>query len=179
MIAIGVAGGVAAGKSRLIRRIADAVPIEIISFGRYVRAEAEARGLGVERKVLQDFGAELVATLGADPFLESVLLEQMSGETASIVVFDGIRHVEIWEAVRRRFGRATLVYLSQDKSLRLERLMAREGLSRDTAVLALEHAMEVELTAVEAAADVVLRGDQGADFIEELLSAPRGPLQGA
>jgi dephospho-CoA kinase len=177
MDVIGVAGSLAAGKSTFIRTIEQEIPVQIISFGRFVKGQAQTRGLAIARKTLQDLGEELVTTWGPEAFVDKVLSEQLQS-APTLVVLDGVRHVSVWGAVCNRFGRAILVYLSQSEKLSTDRLMGRDGLTVEVAQEAIQHPMEAGLSAVEAVADVVLRGDQGIDFIKYILTRPRTPVPG-
>lgn len=129
---IAVAGGIASGKSTFIAALADAIGAQTTAFGALVREDAVKRGLDpTSREVLQDIGEKLKAELGAVEFSRRVLCRAPT--TASVIV-DGIRHVDIVDALAeaappRRFA---FVFLHADLTTRQTRASER---SRDGAQL--------------------------------------------
>ena len=54
---VGIAGAIASGKSELSRTLARELNAERVSFGDFVRREAEARGVQSTRENLQQLGS--------------------------------------------------------------------------------------------------------------------------
>lgn len=120
-VVVGVAGGIGAGKSAFVRALAERGGARVTAFGDVVREEAINRGLEVtSRDVLQALGEQLKGELGDVGFARLTLARVA---TATRVVVDGVRHVEIAEAIAlvSAPGQFFLVYLDVDDDQRRER----------------------------------------------------------
>lgn len=127
-VAIVLAGGLAAGKSTLARELrALGAAVHVFAFGRYVRDEAAARGLPLDRGSLQLLGSELVS----DPsrFVSSFLLWAGSALEGRPVVIEGLRHREVGQELRIRMPghRVVIVYLDVPGEVRRARYVKRGG----------------------------------------------------
>jgi hypothetical protein len=106
----------------LAKALASSFGWDAISFGRYVKAVAEERGLGSARPVLQDLGQGLIADAGEDRFLQIVL--EFYRPTSPVQLFDGVRHAAMIDAIRRRYDATTIICLVLDDRTRYERYAA-------------------------------------------------------
>ncbi|MGI0015006.1 MAG: ATP-binding protein, partial [Nitrososphaera sp.] len=122
---VGIAGQIGSGKTSLAMELSKRLNWKLISFGSFVRSEANRRGIKIDRVALQQLGEDLIAELGPDEFVRQVLY---SDTIHSNIVIDGIRHVEIWQAIRSITQKSILVYLDIPEEVRIARLQQRDNL---------------------------------------------------
>lgn len=146
---VGIAGRIASGKSTLARALAGKYSFKLISFGNYVRQEAQAQGLDVsDRQVLQEFGQFLVEE-SATSFVHGVF-HRASYKPEDRVVLDGVRHESVWDEIVA-FGSShrspvALIFLEMAEEERRRRLTTR-GLSLDEALAQDQHKSELDVDA--------------------------------
>ena len=120
---LALAGPPAAGKSTLARHIAQQTGARNIAFGDYVRANAAAMGLDTNRETLQRLGQALLEASGAEAFCCHVLRSAGGTPTDRPVIWDGVRHVAVLDALSALYGpELRLVYLDPPIGVRLNRL---------------------------------------------------------
>lgn len=177
-LVIGVSGGIASGKSAFIAGLAGALGATTTGFGDYVREEATRLGLDPSaREVLQGLGEQLKADLGDDAFVARVLA-RAAGDRHTIV--DGVRHVEIADAIGRVVAprRFVLVFLDADAETR----RARAEVSRPTDAGRLDslasHSTErqVQDGSIRGRADLILDATQAIDAMVAQTLERLGPL---
>lgn len=95
-----LAGQIGCGKSSLAEELVKDSRGCRVSFGRYVKQVAADRGLAADREVLQSLGEQLIASMGEAGFVDAAI-GILPGDCRRIVV-EGARHLEVWEALRRR-----------------------------------------------------------------------------
>lgn len=123
--AVAISGRIGSGKSSLARELAQGQSWDVVSFGRYVKAMAEERGVGNDRQSLQTFGQSLINAAGADLFLQQVVA--YCRPTSAVHIFDGVRHPAMIDALRRRYGTVAVVCLEANQHLRYDRYSARSN----------------------------------------------------
>lgn len=130
-VAVGFAGAIGSGKTTIATTLHQLLGGVFVSFGDYVRAEAQRCGLAESRETLQDLGESLIAERGWDGFCQDTLA-YFGWHHGNPVVIDGVRHVEVVSALRRLVspGRFALVFVTTAEGVRLDRLKT-EGLSED------------------------------------------------
>ncbi len=166
-VALGVSGRTASGKSTLIRGMQLVPWVQVISFGRYVVAQAKNQGLPIDKPTLQKLGDELVGR-DAKTFLTNAIEASGPPDTAiRVAVFDGIRHETIWSAIEDHYQIAHGIGLRCTEAICLKRLMDRDGISSEQAMAILAHPMEkaaerfVSNAAVTLCTDLLDRDDVG------------------
>lgn len=144
--AVGLAGHSGSGKSTLANGLVTQLGGSVIAFGDAVRWSAADRGLDPsDRLTLMDLGHELAMT---DPVgLCDRVLAQVEAP-ATLLIFDGIRHLRVLEELRDRFGIFHLVFLKATDELIRGRL--------DGAVDPTAHRSERDIPHLEQEADLVL-----------------------
>jgi len=150
---IGIAGQIGSGKTSLARELCSRLNWKLISFGSFVRSEAKRRGIRIDRVALQQLGEDLIAELGPDEFVRQVLF---SDKINSNMVIDGIRHVEIWQAIQVIAPKSILVFLDVPEETRIARLRQRDNLGIDSIKLAMLHPMEQNIHLLRQFSDLVL-----------------------
>lgn len=120
---IAICGHIGSGKSTLANALASTFGWDAVSFGRYVKAVADARGLGSARQTLQDLGQGLITEAGEDRFLGVML--QFYHPTSPVQLLDGVRHVAMVDAIRRHYDAVLVVCLMLDDRIRYKRYAAR------------------------------------------------------
>jgi dephospho-CoA kinase len=173
-------GPIASGKTTAARLLSERLTWPVISFGAYVRAEAQRRGIALERGQLEGLGAHLIATRGHEQFLRDVLQGQVS---AVEFVLEGVRHVDMLRAVKRLFGSATSVYLHVSADQRYQRWLQRERLTdAATARVMFDEVatgeVERHVYALELSADLVADGllptEDIAQLVLDFVASDRG-----
>lgn len=165
---VGVAGGIGSGKSELSRALARSTGGVILSFGDYIRTEAERRGVEPTRESLQQLGGHLINELGAPELVRRVLSEHSQAE---VLIVDGVRHLDVNEALKKMASQYLLVFVDVDDETRRRRLVEREGHEVDLAAID-QHSTEREVPELRKhAAAVVDGGDNAAaaKLVRELL----------
>jgi dephospho-CoA kinase len=162
-IVIAIAGRIGSGKTTLSKDLANALQCLRASFGDYVRAAVQERGLPQTRENLQVIGTQL---LTSDPtgFCSSVL-SSCGWQPGKDLVIDGLRHLITIPIIRRLVEPSAMkiVYISVPEEIRLQRLNDRgEGDAHNVARIE-SHSSEQELGPIAQMADLAVRGDSPRD----------------
>jgi dephospho-CoA kinase len=160
-------GGIASGKSTLSEAVAQTLGCPRVSFGTYIREEAKRRGLGDDRRTLQELGEQLVRE-DVDGLCAAVLA-QATWSPGSAIVIDGVRHIVVAQKLRSMAAPALfrLVYVSADGSTRASRLAAR-GEAADRLVEYEKHSTEHDIkNLLPESSDLVVDGRRGLDAVIE------------
>lgn len=120
-------GKICSGKSMYSKRLAEILDAQYIHFGSIIKKYAKRNGVECDRESLQRVGECMVDTLGSDGLMELVMSE-LDGSTRDII-FDGIRHEEVYAEIKRRFENAKLVYVEANAHSRHQRYIKREGIN--------------------------------------------------
>lgn len=158
-VVICLSGGIGSGKSEVSRQLAERLACARASFGDYVRSVARSRGIEENRECLQALGEELV-TDNLRSFCAAVL-KMANWQPRSVLVLDGIRHIEALEMVRELVSpvQVILVHLGTPDEVRAARLSRSRP--RDAAQLPAldQHPTEVQVRdRLRERADIVLDG---------------------
>ncbi len=124
-IALALAGGRGSGKTSVASRVTSRVGGNRASFGEYVRSEARRLGIEETTESLQVLGQRLVEA-GPREFAANVL--RIAGWNGKgVLIIDGLRHLEILEALRSLLSpvQLRLVLLKVDSEVRRKRLEQR------------------------------------------------------
>jgi dephospho-CoA kinase len=127
--AYSISGRIASGKSTVSRLLAERRGWDLVSFGDFVRMTARERGLSTDRRTLQELGSTLLGELGPVGILESA--RAACNARSEVQVIDGIRHVDVWNAVRGAYHATALIYLESQFPQRYHRYRNRHGLAED------------------------------------------------
>lgn len=132
---LALAGPQSSGKTTLARAVAARTGAAYVGFGELVRAEAAQRGLGGSRDELQELGQALLDKLGALLFSERTIDAAGVARGARPVVWDGVRHPEVLDALRELYAPAavTLVTLAPEEAARRRRVAASGGSAAERA----------------------------------------------
>lgn len=164
---VGIAGQIGSGKTSLAMELSKHLNWKLISFGSFVRSEANRRGMNLDRLALQQLGEGLIAELGPDEFVRQVLY---SNKIYSNMVIDGIRHGEIWQAIQSIAPRGILVYLDIPEEVRMARLQQRDNLDAESIKLAMLHPMEKNIYLLRQFSDHVLLDDSIEAMVAQVMA---------
>jgi len=119
-------GKIGSGKSSVSAAVAQVLQLPLVSFGGYVRQQAQLLELEPTRKQLQDLGESLLQA-DARGFCAAVLA-QASSQAAGLVV-DGIRHESVLQILRQLVLPEQLfhIHLTLEEEVRTERVTQRQG----------------------------------------------------
>ncbi len=176
-IILAFAGGVGSGKSTVSSAVARDLGWPRTSFGAYVRAKAQSRGLNPRaREVLQAIGEQLVKDECAT--FCSAVLSCPDWRRGQPLVVDGIRHVEVLEQIRRMVApqEVQLVFIEVTDEERAARLQDR-GLDDPAQLRSIEaHSTETQVrTVLPHMADKVVDGDRPLDeVVQDVVAWVRG-----
>jgi len=143
-VAIGLIGHARAGKTTLARAIGVRLPhARHVSFSTAIRAEATRRGVdSADRNTLIAIGQRWV---DQDPMglVRATIAEHLG---CPVLVIDGVRHVEVADALRTLLHPRPLhlAYLDAPWALLIERLVA-DGATRETAERLLGGPTEIQV----------------------------------
>jgi dephospho-CoA kinase len=160
------AGRIASGKSTIAQGVAAALCWPWVSFGEYVRAEAQRCGVDESRAMLQQVGEQLIA-VGWEPFCRAVLAQADWRPGQSLVV-DGLRHVAGLQMLRDLAAPqpVVLVLINVPESVRAARLSVR-GIETNEQQHDERHASEAQVNAIlPQIADMIIDGSRP---VEELV----------
>jgi cytidylate kinase len=164
---IGIAGQIGSGKTSLARELCKRLNAQKVSFGEFVCSEAIRRNIRPDRPALQELGEKLISELGAHNFVRQVL---DTVDVHSIMVLDGVRHIEIWQAICSIAPESILIYLDVPETTRINRLKNRDNLDDDTLGKAMSHPMEVNIPLLKNLASIVFYESPLDDMLSEVLS---------
>lgn len=158
---VGIAGQTGSGKTTLAQELKKTLQAELVSFGAFVRAQALERGLSLERSTLLELGETLIEEHGPEEFVARVVLFHLRdvflGHQPTLLVVEGIRHVEIWEAIQRQYQKTYLVYLDVPETIRVRRVQERDSIDSASAFKILHHSMEKGVRKLLSRADLVVK----------------------
>lgn len=150
--AVLLAGPMAVGKSS-IGRYLESSGFRVAAFGDVVRRRANALRLdSTDRSVLQDVGRDMHQELGAVGMTMALL--DLFPEDAELVV-DGIRHVDVLEALRAAVDLSLFVYVTATESVLKDRWLSRGGTEEGWSS-ARSHTVESQHAQLESLADLLL-----------------------
>jgi len=152
---IGIAGAIGSGKTSLTKAICGSLKAREVSFGHYVSQRVIHGGGIPSREALQEMGQRLIQELGMERFVLNVLAEA-NVKWDDLIVIEGVRHLDAWEALSRLSERRMLVYLDVEEEARLSRASIRDGISADYIECDLKHPVEAGVNALRGYADVIL-----------------------
>ncbi len=123
---VAFSGAIGTGKSNVSRKVQEILGWPRVSFGDYVRKQAHELGQDQnDRVVLQRLGQALVQR-NTREFAKNVLDQITGWETGPGILVDGLRHVEVRQALIDIVGvpNFRLVFLSLDEASRRRRAEA-------------------------------------------------------
>ncbi len=126
---LALAGPPASGKTSVARALSSSYSAPLLGFGDLVRYEASRRGLPADRDAWQALGTRLVRELVAEGMARAVL-DRAGVDLGHVpVIWDGVRHVQIDDALRGLYAPAPvlLVVLRPPERERRARLLAEAG----------------------------------------------------
>lgn len=157
-----LSGRIGSGKTSVSLALAKKRQAAVASFGAYIRSVASARGLDADRReVLQNLGAELIADHGHEGLCRAALsAAKWQGDRELIV--DGIRHVQIFEAIKRITAPSMtlLVHLQLESDGELGVRAERRGIEAEARARLEQHSTERDvIAALPSVADLVLSAE--------------------
>lgn len=115
-LVLALSGRTAAGKSSISKILAEDFVWPLASFGGFVRAEAEDRGLPSDRGTLQWLGESLISELGWREFCLAVLASGGIDAPVPPCIVEGVRHLDTVASLRAIFAPARVVHVHLDVS---------------------------------------------------------------
>jgi dephospho-CoA kinase len=176
-VVVGIAGGIGAGKTAVVQELADQIGAVTAGFGDFVRAEAARQGTEPTRDNLQALGERLKAERGDDEFTRAVIGDIAPDVTA---IVDGVRHVEIADAIQRLVAPRPffLVFLDVSDDIRASRTRGDRPSEAERLTELADHPSESQVRdgRVRARADLVVDATAPvADVVARIVEAvPRG-----
>jgi dephospho-CoA kinase len=165
---IGLSGQSGAGKTYVAKELARILKIGVVSFCSYVRAEALQREKGTDRVTLQELGQALIDEYGCEKFVQRVF--HFGGVQNGIpLLLDGVRHVDIWQAVQKVSMQSALIYFHCDESQRVERLLMRDHLESASVQSIMQQPMDRNIVQLRPIADLVVINESGEGMIAEIV----------
>jgi hypothetical protein len=151
MNVIAVAGKTGAKTSTIVRWMRWYPGVRIASFGEFLRKK-NTRALD-----LQDFGQHFLETHGATAIVEGTLGEGRHEDCAALII-DGLRHVEVWDVIAKRFPDSTLLCVAPPENVLIDSLTTGGKIDVTEARKRIHHRVESGLDLLAERADYVTRG---------------------
>jgi dephospho-CoA kinase len=168
-IKILIAGGTCSGKSTLAHRIADHTGYPVTSFGRILRDYARKANLPLTVESLQNLGQSLISQLGYDGFLQWITDHSSGVSWNEPLVLDGVRHVAMYDSLKKAFPVNVLVYCVCDRETQIVRMIDRDEVSREDARRILLHPLEQFVSDLASRAHLFFRPENSLeDFLAQL-----------
>ena len=148
-LVVALSGSMAAGKTVVAQGVARQLGMKVVSFGDLVRREATAVGIPHTRAALQDLGQQIHDNLGPIGMVEA-----LTATLQGAFIIDGVRHLDIAEAIRDSYPGSYHVHLFatlKDLTQRWEQRGDDGSLDR-----AREHTVETDLDHLRNRADLVV-----------------------
>src|SRR5207245_246409 len=107
--------------------------------------------------------------LGPDEFVRRVIhiRAESSGE---ILILEGVRSVEIWQAVQKQALKSVLIYLDIDENKRIERLFERDNLDVTAIRGVMQHSMEANTPELRSHASLLLYSSPVEVMVSEVIT---------
>ena len=164
-----IAGGTCSGKSTLAHRIADYTGYQVTSFGKILRDYARKVNLSLTVESLQNLGQGLISKLGYDGFLQWITDHSSGVSWDKSLVLDGVRHIAMYDSLKKVFPANVLVYCVCDRETQIVRIMDRDKVSREDAERILLHPLEQFVSDLAAQAHLFFRPEDSLeDFLAQL-----------
>ena len=159
--AVVICGPIASGKSAAVAYVAAEFGLKTVSFGQYVRCVSQQAGDPRTRESLQEIGERLFNSKGALGLLQAAL-EYAGVKEHDSVVFDGVRHRDVLNEVRKSAESTVAVFLQVGLEERYRRHNARLslGISLEEFKVVESHPVEVEINSLAELCDMVIDGGQ-------------------
>lgn len=168
-IKILIAGGTCSGKSTLAHRIADHTGYPITSFGGILRNYTRKANLPLTVESLQNLGRSLISQLGYDGFLQWIIDHSSGVSWNEPLILDGVRHVAMYDSLKKAFPVNVLVYCVCDRETQIVRMMDRDAVSREDARRILLHPLEQFVSDLASQAHLFFRPEDSLeDFLVQL-----------
>ncbi len=161
-IAVAIGGKIGSGKSTLSDYLVENHDFSLISFGGYVRHEAELQGLNPSREDYQELGDRLVQEPIPEEFIQRCI--EYFQPKSSLHVYDGLRHLSIANGLRHIYKRCVIVFINAPDNLRYQRYKSRQRvddpkLNFNQFLSLSEHRVEYEIDKIASIADLVIQAD--------------------
>ena len=166
---IALSGQTGSGKTSLARELANLLGAPVISFGSFVRSQARNRGSAEDRVSLQNLGQALIDELGPDEFVRRVI-HIRAESSGKILILEGVRSVEIWQAVQKQAFKSVLIYLDIDENKRIERLFERDNLDVTAIRGVMQHSMEANTPELRSHASLLLYSSSVEVMVSEVIT---------
>ena len=157
---ITIIGRISSGKSTLANSIHDLLPrSQIISFGGYLKSYCEEKKWKFDRDFLQNLGQQFIDE-NPDNFLKRVV-DFCNPKKNEILIFEGVRHSSILEAVNKQFPSIASIYLDLEPQARYERYKSRnkeidKEISQQEFFVRDNHSVELEIESLKPKCSLVL-----------------------
>lgn len=153
-----IVGKIASGKTTLAKELSDRLTATVVSFGEYLRYIAKSKGLNPDRDILQTLGLEMINTQIPCRFVNDVIEYCLKNSEFKHdhLIFEGVRHVSILNAIKEISNRCIVIYIGLDDKMLIENALKRDGGDSLSITKFLNHEVESEINDLKEQADVVL-----------------------
>lgn len=119
------AGQIGSGKTTYAKALAREMGAIYINFGDIIRKIAANQGKDKYRETLQKIGQDILINKGAYNLVSSLDDYYADIKSGKSIVFDGVRHREVLDAINRTFGESKLLFVKSKELERWERYNKR------------------------------------------------------
>lgn len=172
--AIMIIGRISSGKSTLAKQLVDAIPYTInISFGTFLKNYCLENGIDIEenRDVLQNLGQKFIDE-NPEKFLKNVV-KYFSSVDEELHVFEGVRHVSIFEEIEKKYADHYSIYLEVSADIRYKWYSSRKKeidskLSFDGFLKKDSHKVEQEIENLKHKCGLIVNPNKEDNYIQKI-----------
>lgn len=117
-----ISGLIGSGKSYTANLISSKLGFPVASFGGYLKHYSLSNGLPIDRKTLQDLGAQLIEKKPSKFLFDTINF--FRGDSDSIII-EGVRHKLILEMIIAKVPKTISIFVETDLSTRYNRYVSR------------------------------------------------------
>lgn len=154
-----ISGKIASGKTTLAKKLAEELNAIFISFGDFLRYQSIQNNQEPTREYLQNLGINYISKYGHQGFVSLVFnhFSNLSTNTTNYFIVDGVRHIPIFEEIRKISKKTILIYLDIDKEQLYKNIANRDSFNKETLDKFLTHNVENELDNLKNYAEILIK----------------------
>lgn len=152
------AGQICSGKTTYAKQLAEVLDAQYVHFGTIIRNYAKEHGYSDDRNSLQKVGQIIMETLGYSGLMDLAVTYYHIENTPRNIIFDGVRHKDILNEIKRRYSNVKLVYVKATDKERYKRYISRtnETITKEKFIYINRMPVEMEATELEKEANYVI-----------------------
>ena len=170
-IKIGIAGGIASGKTTIAKELAEKYHLQYISFGNVLRNYCQRKHIIPSRKNLQHLGQDMITKYGEKGFMHWIIQNASAVSWEKGVILDGFRHQDVYQEFNQIFPNSILIFCDCSITTRIDRICYRDKISPVEAKKIIEHSSEQKVNNLKNYADFVYTQENSLQSLVEYINS--------